>query len=58
VAPPLVFTAVAGVNIALAPSANFNLATIGTLLVRDFPTMAIATVAALVLALGRMASGR
>jgi hypothetical protein len=58
VAPPLVFTAVAGVNIALAPSANFNMATIGTLLVRDFPTMAIATVAALVLALGRMASGR
>ncbi|MGZ4604780.1 MAG: DUF6542 domain-containing protein [Blastococcus sp.] len=58
VAPPLVFTAVAAVNIALAPSATANLATIATLLVRGFPTMAIATVVALVLTLVRWASRR
>jgi Zn-dependent protease len=58
VAPPLVFTAVAAVNIALAPSASANLATIATLLVRGFPTMAIATVVALVLALVRWATRR
>ena len=58
VAPPLVFTAVAAVNIALAPSATANLATIATLLVRGFPTMAIATVVALVLALVRWAARR
>ena len=58
IAPPLVFTAVAGVNIALAPSATFSLATIATLLVRGFPTMAIATGAAVVLCLIRWASRR
>jgi uncharacterized protein DUF6542 len=58
IAPPLVFVAVAGVDIALAPSAHFNLATIATLMVRGFPTMGIATVAALVLALIRWASRR
>jgi hypothetical protein len=58
VAPPLVFIAVAGVNIALAPSASFSLATIATLLIRGFPTMAIATVAAIVLALVRWAARR
>ena len=58
IAPPLVFTAVAGVNIALAPSATFSLTTIATLLVRGFPTMAIATGAAVVLCLIRWASRR
>lgn len=58
VAPPLVFMAVAGVDIALAPSASFNLATIATLLIRGFPTMAIATVAGIVLALVRWAARR
>ena len=58
VAPPLVFIAVAGINIALAPSASFNLPTIATLLVRGFPTMAIATGVALVLGLIRLAARR
>jgi hypothetical protein len=58
VAPPLVFLGVAAVNIALAPSASFNLTTIATLLIRGFPTMAIATVAAIVLALIRWAARR
>jgi hypothetical protein len=58
VAPPLVFVAVALVNIALAPSANFNLPTIATLLVRGFPTMAIPTGIALVLGLIRLAARR
>ncbi len=58
VAPPLVFVAVAGVNIALAPSASFNIPTIATLLVRGFPTMAIATGVALVLGLIRLAARR
>jgi hypothetical protein len=58
VAPPLVFVAVACANIALAPSASFNLATMATLLVRGFPTMAIATGAALVIALIRWAARR
>jgi len=58
VAPPLVFLAVAAVNIALAPSASFNLPTIATLLVRGFPTMGIATGVALVLALIRLAARR
>ena len=58
VAPPLVFMAVAGANIALAPSASFNLASMATLLVRGFPTMAIATGAAFVLALIRWAARR
>ncbi|WP_346621896.1 DUF6542 domain-containing protein [Blastococcus montanus] len=58
VSPPLVFLAVAAVNVALAPSAPFNLATMATLLVRGFPTMAAATVAAVVLALVRLATRR
>jgi hypothetical protein len=57
-APPLVFVVVALVNIALAPSANFNLPTIATLLVRGFPTMAIPTGIALVLGLIRLAARR
>jgi hypothetical protein len=58
VAPPLVFLAVTAVNIGLAPSAQFNLPTLATLLVRGFPTMAIATGAAVVLALFRLAARR
>ena len=58
VAPPLVFVSVAALNITLAPSASFNLPTIATLLVRGFPTMAIATGVALVLALIRLVARR
>ena len=58
VAPPLVFVAVACANIALAPSASFNLASMATLLVRGFPTMAMATGAAFVIALIRWAARR
>ena len=58
VAPPLVFVAVACANIIMAPSAHFNLATMATLLVRGFPTMAIATGAAFVIALIRWAARR
>jgi hypothetical protein len=58
VSPPLVFVAVAMVNIGLAPSAPFNLPTLATLLIRGFPTMAVATVAAIVLGLVRLASRR
>lgn len=58
VAPPLVFVGVAMVNIALAPSASFNLPTLATLLIRGFPAMAIAVAAALVLSLGRLIARR
>ncbi|SEL16542.1 hypothetical protein SAMN04515665_10932 [Blastococcus sp. DSM 46786] len=58
VAPPLVFTLVAVVNIALAPSATLNLPTMATLLVRGFPTMAVATAIAAVLAVVRLVSRR
>ena len=58
VAPPLVFLAVAAVNIGLAPSANFSLPTIATLLVRGFPTMGIATGLAILLALFRLVTRR
>jgi len=58
VAPPLIFLAVTAVNIGLAPSAQFNLPTLATLLVRGFPTMAIATGVAVVLALFRLAARR
>ncbi|SDC52266.1 hypothetical protein SAMN05660690_1750 [Geodermatophilus telluris] len=58
VAPPLVFVAVAAVNVGLAPSASLNLPTIATVLVRGFPTMAVATVAALVVAIVRWAARR
>lgn len=58
VAPPVVFIAVAALNIAMAPSAHFNLPTVATLLIRGFPTMAMATGVAIVLALGRAISRR
>jgi hypothetical protein len=58
VAPPLVFVAVAGLNIALAPSATLSTATVATLLIRGFPTMAIATGAAVVLGLFRLVARR
>jgi hypothetical protein len=58
VAPPLVFVAVAAVNIGLAPSATFSLTTVATLLVRGFPTMAIATGAALIIGLIRLVTRR
>ena len=58
VAPPLIFVTVAAVNIALAPSASFNLATVATLLVRGFPTMGIATGVALVVGVFRLAARR
>ncbi|MGY1668388.1 DUF6542 domain-containing protein [Geodermatophilus sp. SYSU D00696] len=54
--PPLVFVAVAAVNIGLAPSATFNPATIATVLIRGFPTMAVATAVAAVLAVIRWAA--
>jgi hypothetical protein len=57
-APPLVFTAVAGLNIALAPSVSLCLPTAATLMIRGFPTMAVATVAAVVLTLVRLATRR
>ena len=57
-APPLVFVAVAVVNIGLAPSASLNLPTLATLLVRGFPAMAVATGAALLLALFRLVTRR
>jgi hypothetical protein len=56
--PPLVFIGVAALNIALAPSALFNLPTIATLLIRGFPTMAMATGVALVVAVGRLIARR
>jgi hypothetical protein len=58
VAPPLVFVAVAIVNTGLAPSANLNVATLATLLVRGFPAMGLATVAALLLSLFRLVTRR
>jgi uncharacterized protein DUF6542 len=58
VAPPLVFVAVALVNIGLAPSAPLNLPTLATLLVRGFPAMAIATGVAVVLSLFRLVTKR
>jgi hypothetical protein len=58
VSPPLVFIAVAALNIGLAPSAAFSLPTVATLLIRGFPTMAMATGVALVLAVGRAIARR
>ncbi|SFL23723.1 DUF6542 domain-containing protein [Geodermatophilus ruber] len=58
VAPPLIFIAVAMVNIALAPSASFSLPTVATLLIQGFPTMAVATGVGLVLSLIRWAARR
>src|SRR5919107_1474245 len=56
--PPLVFVAVALVNVGLAPSAPFTLPTLATVLIRGFPTMAVATGVALVLAIVRWAARR
>ena len=58
VSPPLVFVAVAAVNVGLAPSASFTLPTIATLLIQGFPTMAVATGAAVVVGLLRWAARR
>lgn len=58
VAPPLVFVAVAAANIGAAPSATFTPATVATLLVRGFPTMAIATGVAVLLGLIRLIARR
>ncbi len=58
ISPPLVFVAVAVVNVGLAPSASLNLPTIATVLIRGFPTMAVATVVALVVAVIRWAARR
>ena len=58
VAPPLVFVAVAALNIGLAPSATFTLPTVATLLIRGFPTMAMATGLAVVFAIGRLIARR
>jgi hypothetical protein len=57
-APPLVFVLVAAVNIAMAPSAAFTLPTIATLLIRGFPTMAMATGVAVVVTVGRLIARR
>jgi len=56
--PPLVFVAVAGVNIALSAGVSFTLPTIATMLIRGFPTMAVATGAGVVLGLVRLFSRR
>jgi len=56
--PPLVFVAVAGVNIGLSPGVSLSLPTVATMLIRGFPTMAVATGAALVLGLVRLISRR
>jgi hypothetical protein len=58
VAPPLVFVLVAAVNVVLAPSASFNLPTLATVLIRGFPTMVVATLVALVVAIVRWAARR
>jgi hypothetical protein len=58
VAPPLVFVAVAAIDVAAAPSAGFSLANMATLLIRGFPAMGIATGAGLVLGLFRLAARR
>jgi hypothetical protein len=58
VAPPLLFGGIAAVNVALAPSASFDLPTVVTLLVRGAPTMVLATAAALLIALVRVTARR
>jgi hypothetical protein len=58
VAPPLVFVAVAVVNIGLAPSASLNAATLATLLVRGFPAMGLATGAAVLISVFRLVTRR
>jgi hypothetical protein len=56
--PPLVFVAVAAVNIGLSPNVSLSLPTVATLLIRGFPTMAVATGAAIVLGLVRLITRR
>ncbi len=58
VSPPLVFVGVAGVFVALSPTLTLSLPTVATLLIRGFPTMAVATGAALLLGLVRLISRR
>ena len=58
VAPPLVYVAVAVVNVALAPAATLSLPSLATLLVRGFPAMGVATGAAVVTALFRLVTRR
>ncbi len=58
VSPPLIFVAVALIDVAAAPSASLNLPTIATLLIRGFPAMGIAAGAAVLIALVRAAAGR
>jgi len=62
VSPPLVFVAVAGVNIVAAPSVHLTTKTIalvmGSLLVQGFPAMAVSTGAGIVVALLRLAAKR
>lgn len=58
VAPPLVFVAVAVIDVAVAPSATFSLTTVATLLIRGFPAMGISTGIALIIALIRAAARR
>ncbi len=56
--PPLVFVAVAGANIALSPAVDLSLPTVATLLIRGFPTMAVATGAVILLGLVRLITRR
>jgi hypothetical protein len=56
--PPLVFVAVAGINIGLSPGVSLTLPTVATILIRGFPTMAVATGAAVVLGLVRLLTRR
>jgi hypothetical protein len=56
--PPLVFVAVALINIGLSRGVSLSLPTIATILIRGFPTMAVATGAAVVLGLVRLVSRR
>jgi hypothetical protein len=56
--PPLVFVAVAVLNIGLSSGVSLSLPSIATMLIRGFPTMAVATAAAIVLGLVRLISRR
>ncbi|MGY1601126.1 DUF6542 domain-containing protein [Geodermatophilus sp. SYSU D00815] len=63
VSPPLVFAAVAAVNLLAASSVQLSgvkafVLVMGTQLVQNFPGMAVATIAGVVVALIRMAAGR
>jgi hypothetical protein len=56
--PPLVFTAVSGLTIAISPTLVLSIPTVATLLIRGFPTMAWATAGALVLMIVRLITRR